>query len=367
MRKLNNKKGTQASLTPIRAVDFFCGGGGMTYGFRQAGIEIIAGIDNDLRCKETYEVNNPTVKFIHADVKNFTEEQLIEKTGISKNDDNLVFIGCSPCQYWSIIKTDKKKSEDSKNLLNDFSKFVAYFKPGFVVIENVPGIFSKSESPLKTFISFLADNGYDSRYQIIKVSEYGVPQTRKRFVLIASRLGSPVFPQAESVTDLTVRKFIGDKIKFPEIIAGHTDETDFCHTASGLKEVNLKRLEMTPKDGGTRSAWRNTDLQLKVYHLKDNNDKFGFEDTYGRLFWDKLSSTITTKFFGISHGRFAHPEQNRAISIREAATLQTFPLDYVFKPKNIADKARLIGNAVPPELARRIASSLISVKGVNDD
>ncbi len=130
----------------LKAVDFFCCGGGMTYGFRQAGIDVIAGIDIDPKCKETYELNNKPSKFIEADIKTFTEAELIEKTGIKKDDDNLIFIGCSPCQYWSIIKTDKTKAKDSKNLLADFQRFVDYFNPGFVVIENVPGIFSKVES-----------------------------------------------------------------------------------------------------------------------------------------------------------------------------------------------------------------------------
>jgi DNA (cytosine-5)-methyltransferase 1 len=347
----------------IKAIDFFCCGGGMTSGFRQAGIEVLAGIDIDPKCKETYEENNKSAKFIEADIKKLTEAELSKETGIEKDDDDLVFIGCSPCQYWSIIKTDKTKAEDSKNLLTDFQRFVDYFNPGFVVIENVPGIFSKPESPLKDFITFLAAKGYDSRpHQVIKVSDYGVPQSRKRFVLIASRTKTLAFPEADTELNPTVRKFIGDREIFPEVEAGHTDESDFCHTVAGMKQISLDRMELTPKNGGTRDAWKDTDLQVNVYKLKDGNQNFAFKDTYGRMFWDKPASTITTKFFSISNGRFGHPEQNRAISIREAATLQTFPMDYVFKANTIADKARLVGNAVPPELAKRIAESIINSK-----
>lgn len=348
-------------IEKLKAVDFFCCGGGMTYGFRQAGIEVVAGIDIDPKCKETYELNNKPAKFIEADIKNFTETELIEKTGIKKDDDNLIFIGCSPCQYWSIIKTDKTKAKDSKNLLADFQRFVKHFNPGFVVIENVPGIFSKAESPLKDFIKFLDDNGYDSSpHQVINVSHYGVPQSRKRFLLIASRTKNILFPEANTELKPTVRKFIGDATTFPEVEAGNVDDTDFCHSVAGMKKISLDRMELTPKDGGTRDAWKNTDLQVNVYRLKDGNENFAFKDTYGRMFWDKPASTITTKFFSISNGRFGHPEQNRAISIREGATLQTFPSNYVFKAKSIADKARLIGNAVPPELAKIIAESIIS-------
>lgn len=345
----------------IKAIDFFCCGGGMTSGFRQAGIDVLAGIDIDRKCKETYEENNKPAKFIEADITKLTEAELIKETGIKKDDDNLIFIGCSPCQYWSLINTDKTKAEDSKNLLKDFQRFVDYFNPGFVVIENVPGIFSKPESPLKDFINFLADKSYHSRpHQVIKVNDYGVPQSRKRFVLLASRTKTLLFPEADKELNPTVRKFIGNTDIFPEVEAGNNDETDFCHTVAGMKKISLDRMELTPKDGGTREAWKDTDLQVNVYKLKDGNENFAFKDTYGRMFWDKPASTITTKFFSISNGRFGHPEQNRAISIREGATLQTFRDDYVFKVKTIADKARLIGNAVPPELAKRIAESIIS-------
>ncbi len=151
----------------------------MTSGFRQAGIKVIAGIDIDPKCKETYELNNKPAKFIEADIKKLTKAELIAKTQIKRDDDNLIFIGCSPCQYWSIIKTDKTKAKDSKNLLGDFQRFIEFFNPGFVVIENVPGIFSKAESPLNDFIKFLVEKGYEISYRIINVSEYGVPLTLK--------------------------------------------------------------------------------------------------------------------------------------------------------------------------------------------
>ena len=348
----------------LKAVDFFCGGGGMTYGFRQAGVEVLAGIDIDNNCKETYELNNNPSKFIQADIKEISETSLTEQIEIERNDDNLIFIGCSPCQYWSILKTDKRKAQLSKNLLEDFQRFVAYFKPGFVVIENVPGIFSKPESPLKDFIIFLENNGYNSiQFKTVKVCDYGVPQSRKRFVLIASRTKKLSFPQPEKNDTLTVRNFIGDNTAFPEVKAGNRDETDFCHTVQNLSEISLKRFEMTPKNGGTRAAWKDTDLQVNVYRNKDGNKNFAFKDVYGRMYWDKPASTITTKFFSISNGRFGHPEQDRAISIREGATLQTFPSNYVFKSNSIAGKARLIGNAVPPELARRIAEAITVSSG----
>ncbi|MGE0244549.1 MAG: DNA cytosine methyltransferase [Pyrinomonadaceae bacterium] len=352
----------------IRAIDFFCGGGGMTYGLRKAGIKVLAGIDLDGRCRETYEFNNKPAKFIHEDITKLAVERL--ETGykttdgtriqIRRNDDELLFVGCSPCQYWSIMHTDKTRSKDSKNLLGDFRKFVDYYKPGHVVIENVPGIVGNKESPLTDFIAFLADNGYSSVHKTIRANEYGVPQTRRRFVLIASRVNAVRFPEPVADSELTVQNFIGDKKRFPKIKAGTRDETDFCHTASGLSETNLRRLAVTEHDGGTRKGWEDTDLQLAVYKRHEGNEKFGFQDIYGRMFWNKPAPTITTRFYSLSNGRFGHPEQDRAISLREGATLQTFPLDYVFKAQSISDISRIIGNAVPPELARRIGAALLT-------
>lgn len=346
-------------MKELKAVDFFCGGGGMTCGMQQAGVEVIAGIDIDIKCRETFEVNNSPAKFIHADIKELELSSLEKTIGIQLNDDSLVFIGCSPCQYWSILKTNKSKSEESKNLLSDFQRFVEYYNPGYVVIENVPGIFFKLESPLKKFISFLKEKNYISiKYDIIKVFNYGIPQSRKRFVLIASRVKNLEFPKPEMHYIPTVREFIGDYTLFPSVAAGHKDESEFNHTVAGLSDVSIKRLELTPQNGGNRSAWKDTDLQINVYKRNEGSKNFGFKDIYGRMFWDKPAPTITTKFFGISHGRFGHPEQNRAISLREGATLQTFPNEYTFKTNSITDTARLIGNAVPPELSKRIGDAL---------
>lgn len=340
----------------------------MTHGLNQAGVEVLAGIDIDVKCKETYEYNNAPAKFIEANIATFEVESLEKgyvaddssEIKIARDDDNLLFVGCSPCQYWSLMNTDKKKSESSRNLLDDFRKFVDYFNPGFVVIENVPGIFSHQDSPLIKFIDFLREKGYFSvDFKIIKVCDYGVPQIRKRFVLIASRVKYVFLPEPEKDLTLTVREFIGNTAEFPEIIAGHKDETDFCHTASSLSETNLKRLALTKWDGGTREAWQDTDLQLPVYERHRKNGNFGFQDIYGRMFWNKPAPTITTRFYSLSNGRFGHPEQNRAISLREGATLQTFPTDYVFKASNVADISRIIGNAVPPELARRIGKAIL--------
>lgn len=342
----------------LRAVDFFCGAGGMTYGFNKAGIKVLGGIDIDGECEKTYSSNNPGSKFLKADIKKMSYAFLMKKLAIKKNDDKMIFIGCSPCQYWSKIKTDKTKSEESKNLLGDFKKFVSHFHPGYIVIENVPGILTRlEESPLKSFLMFLAKNGYHYKYHVINASHYGVPQTRKRFLLIASRVDKEIsLPKEDSLTNLpTVKRFIGNKKIFKPINAGHKDLTCFMHSAASLSKSNLKRLLLTPLNGGTRMSYsNNAKVAIKSHYKKKN-----FSDSYSRMYWEKPAPTITTRFNSISNGRFAHPEQNRAISLREGATLQTFDYSYLFFGKNQSSIAKQIGNAVPPLLSMKIAKSIL--------
>ncbi len=331
----------------------------MTSGFCKAGINVLGGIDIDQDCEKTYTINNPDSKFIHTDIMDLAFSTLEEELGIAKNDDDLIFIGCSPCQFWTKINTDKTKSNETKNLLSDFQRFVHYFKPGHLVVENVPGILKRlDESPLKSFLKFLDDEKYKYVHKVINASHYGVPQTRRRFLLIASRVAQEVaLPEPDTKIKLpTVRQFIGNKKRFKPIPAGHRDTTRFAHTAAGLSDNNKKRLQLTPHDGGTRAAWKDTALQIPAYKGKDNS----FQDIYGRMFWDKPAPTITTKFLSITNGRFAHPEQDRGISLREGAALQTFDLSYSFFSNSIASTARIIGNAVPPRLAKRIAISILN-------
>ncbi len=336
----------------LKAIDFFCGGGGMTCGLRKAGINVIAGVDFDIDCKETYEANNINSKFVHADITSLPLNYFKENFELSKNDDNLILVGCSPCQFYSIINTDKTKSSKSKNLLMDFWSFVEYYNPGYVLVENVPGIKTNKESVLDDFLQKLDNARYKYEWKIIDLSYYGVPQTRKRFSLIASRLEEIKLPK-ESRKRSILKDFIGIEKGFNKVSAGHRDDTSFNHTVAGLSDISIKRLNATRKNGGSRIDWKDDpELQLECFKGKDDS----FVDTFGRMSWDKPASTITTKFFSISNGRFAHPEENRALSLREGATLQTFPKNYIFKTKSIASTAKLIGNAVPPEYARRLGN-----------
>jgi DNA (cytosine-5)-methyltransferase 1 len=349
----------QHTTNGLKAVDFFCGAGGMSYGLARAGIKVIAGIDWDESCRETYERNNKPAKFLERDITALSPRKLGAELGISRNDDSLICVGCSPCQFWSKVNTDKQKSKKSIFLLAEFERFVDWFRPGFVVIENVPGLQSKKRpSVLPPFKKFLRARGYVFAHGVVNANHFGVPQNRKRYLLIATRVTKTLKLPKRAQSRPRVGDFIGTHNGFKSIPAGHKDKTTFLHSSAALSAKNLKRIAKTPANGGTRASWANDPvLQIPAYEGKDGM----FRDVYGRMFWRRPAPTITTRFNSLSNGRFGHPCENRAISLREGATLQTFPKSYVFTASNEALIARHVGNAVPPALARRLGRFLLKV------
>ena len=328
----------------------------MSYGLAASGIKIIGGIDVDNTCRTTYESNVSGAEFIETDVSAVKPAQLLRKIGIKRCDDQLVVVGCSPCQFWSKINTDKTRSRQTAFLLHEFGKFIAASRPGWVIIENVPGILSKKGSALPDFLELLKSLKYNHSHALVDMSKFGIPQTRHRFVLIATRLPiTPALPDATQNCKKTVRDCLGVENGFLRIEAGHMDESAFLHTASGLSELNLARIRATPKDGGTRSAWASDPvLSVPAYENRPNQ----FADVYSRMSWDRPSPTITTRFNSYSNGRFGHPEEDRAISLREGATLQTFPRHFKFFG-SVPTIAKHIGNAVPPAFARRLGKQIL--------
>lgn len=337
----------------LKAVDFFCSAGGVTCGFKQAGIDVLGGIDIDPACKVTYEKNN-NAKYLCADVSNLEKEKVAGTFRIKQNQDDLIFVGCSPCQYYSSIKTDKSKSRKTRLLLVDFQEFVDYYRPGYVFIENVPGLDHNPESPLGQFKLFLKREGYVFDDGVINAKYFRVPQNRRRYILLATRLKKEIKLPIENKNIIrTVKDAIGDYNLFAPVPAGNKDETPFAHTTASLTDINLRRIMSTPLSGGSRADWNDFSLQLECY-----KKHYGHSDVYGRMNWNKPSPTITTKFHSLSNGRYGHPEQNRAISLREGATLQSFPEDYIFYSESKGTIAKMIGNAVPPLLAKVIAETI---------
>ena len=324
----------------------------MSYGLSQGGINVLGGIDINPECEATYTANVKDAIYVCKDVFELREEDLCTYFAIEKNDDNMVFVGCSPCQYWSIIQTDKTKSARSKNLLQEFERFVSYYRPGYVLVENVPGILRKSEeSGFDAFVAHLEKMDYVVHFEVVNMNEYGVPQARKRLSLVANRvLGKAIFPKK-----LKGCPTVKDAIKnMPIIREGKQDNSPFFHSCAGLSEKNKLRLKTTKKNGGSWTDWAQVDgLERQSYKGT------GFRDNYGRMSWDKPAPTITTRFYSISNGRFGHPTQTRAISIREGARLQSFPDTFVFEVSSMAQAAQIIGNAVPPRYAQCLAKAII--------
>ena len=336
----------------------------MSLGATQAGVRVVAAVDNDPMCRETYKANHKGVTLLNDDIQSIKFRDLAD-LGVKRNDDNMIFVGCSPCQYWSGINGKpgskrKATAKPARNLLRDFLCFVKYFQPGWVVVENVTGILRhRRASGLSDLCEFFDNKGYQYNFDRMSVRDYGVPQTRTRFVLIASRMAETKadvpFPD-KAQKQRTVRDSIE---RLPKIKAGETCTSDPLHRAAGLADINLKRLAVT-REGDDRGGWnKNQKLQIDAYRDKDITF---FRENYGRMWWDKPAPTITTRFSSLSCGRFGHPSQNRAISLREGAMLQTFPKSYKFKTKSITDTARLIGNAVPPEFAKRLFSAIARAK-----
>lgn len=340
----------------VEVVDLFCGIGGLSYGLKSKGFDILAGYDLDETCKYAYEVNNEA-EFIYKDVKTVSANEIREK--YSKGTIHIL-AGCAPCQpFSSYAYKNKKKDPNKYDLLYEFGRLVKEVHPDIVTMENVVQIMSFREKPvLFDFINLLRREGYYVWAKPVYCPDYGIPQTRKRLVLLASRYGTIelIEPTHDSKDYRTVKDAIGD---LPELKAGECDKRDPLHRSKGLSDLNLERLRHTPY-GGSWKDWPE-DLRLNC-HKTSSGRSFG--SVYGRMVWEKPAPTMTTQCTGIGNGRFGHPTQNRAISVREAALIQTFPMTYKFfeneKDIAITKASRYIGNAVPPRLGEVIAESIIS-------
>ncbi len=341
----------------MRAIDFFCGAGGLTRGLLNAGIEVIAGIDIDARCQESYDTNNAPSYFVQGDISEVTRDDLVQLTDI-ENTEDLVFVGCAPCQPFSLQRKGAGRRLDA-TLLREFGRLVEDVLPGHVLIENVPGMARvRGNSTFRRFLSLLRDNGYSVSFGVLDAKHFGVPQTRRRLVLIASLHGESDLPCRQHGLGLepfrTVREAIGH---LPHLNAGEASDTILNHTAASITPLNLRRLRHTPPDGGGRRDWPE-ELQLDCHR----NGYLGHTDVYGRLHWDMSAPTLTGRCNSISNGRYGHPEQDRAISLREAACLQSFPDDYEFFGSN-KYIALQIGNAVPVALAGVLGLHLRALAG----
>ena len=331
----------------IEAVDLFCGIGGLSYGLKQSGIQIQAGVDLDPKSQFPFEANN-RAQFIHRSVTEVSGEEI---TQLYSSNSIRLLAGCAPCQPFSRYSQGPKgRSDDQWKLLGEFARLIRESGPELVTMENVPNL--ASHEVFKDFVSDLKNLGYHVSYRVVNCDEHGLPQTRKRLVLIASLLGYIEFKLPKNRT-VTVREVLSD---FAPLSAGDIDPVDPFHRSSRLSELNLKRIKAS-KPGGT---WRDWPEYLRAECHKKRSGRT-YTAVYARMSWDKPAPTITTQFHGFGNGRFGHPEQNRAITLREGAALQGFPKSYKFvepgKPIAFDAVGRLVGNAVPPPLGRWIGET----------
>ncbi len=339
----------------IKVIDLFCGIGGLTHGLIKEGLDVVAGIDNDSSCKFGYEYNNKA-KFIDSDILKVTANQIDKLFGPKKGIIR-VLAGCAPCQPFSKLNLNDI-TEQQLEPLAKFAELIEQTQPDIVSMENVSDLAVKDKYPIfANFLNTLKNNNYNYKYEVVDVSEFGVPQRRRRLVLLASKFGEiQLIKRTHKDKRITVR----DVIKHLEPLeAGEVSEKDPLHRARRLAPINLKRIKATPHNGGSSDSW-SKDLILKC-HKKDSGKTYG-HTVYGRMSWDKPSPTMTTQCVGLGNGRYGHPTQDRAISLREAARFQTFPDTYQFvdssEPVRINKVAKFIGNAVPVRLGSVIGKSI---------
>ena len=338
----------------IHAVDLFCGIGGLTHGLRSSGITVKAGYDLDATCQHAFEANNLGATFIQADVRDLRYKDL---EAHFQGSDVSALVGCAPCQPFSAhTRRSRDQRKDDCSLLLEFARLVEEGTPDVVSIENVPGL-ARHEAFAK-FVASLRALDYHVEHDVVSCLRYGVPQRRRRLVLLASRVGPISLPAGDSDGQPTVAAYIQNQ---PRLADGQADENDLAHVTMPLSDLNRRRIRQS-KPGGT---WRDWDDDL----VNACHRETYYPAPYGRMRWDAPAPTITTQFCYYSTGRFGHPEQDRTISVREAALLQTFPADYDLvddeAPFVVHKLARHIGNAVPVALAAAIGTAIVEAADVH--
>lgn len=344
-------------MKKLTAIDLFSGCGGLTLGLKQAGFKVVGAIEIDPLATETYSANHPEVKVWKKDIRKIKGSEILRTLGLKKGQLDLL-AGCPPCQGFSSMRTHngKKRIRDDRNdLVFDYLRLVKTLLPKAVMMENVPALADNIR--MKVFRKRLEKLGYNLNGTplVLNTANYGVPQRRRRMILVCSRVSVIELPAAKSQRK-TVREAIGD-LPCP----GKTG--DPLHDLKENRGERItKMIELIPKDGGSRS-----DLPAKYQLACHKRLPGGFKDVYGRMAWEDVSPTITGGCVSPSKGRFLHPSQNRSITLREAALLQTFPKNYFFSlNKGKQGVALMIGNALPPafikEHALAIKKSLLAAR-----
>lgn len=337
-------------MSIIKAVDLFCGCGGFSEGLSHAGLDVVGGFDNNESLRFAYEQAHAGSKFNCADLYSLPSDDVARCYGDSK----LRLLAASPpCQGFSSANPYISLGDPRRGLIGEVLRLVQDIRPEFIAIENVPSFANSQE--LLSFMDAILRLGYQVSTKIVSCDELGLPQKRRRFILLASLLGQPY------LLDLCAgRKSVRDAIgHLPVISAGETCKSDRYHRAAGVSDINLNRLKATPEGGGYE-CWP-ADLRLDV----QNTVSYSYKDAYSRGRYDEASSTVTSKFAQVGSGRSYHPEQPRAFSLREIALLQGFGAarEFVEPSRDIvmSEISLMIGNAVPPVLGEYIGECLLNM------
>lgn len=342
-------------IEDVKVVDLFCGIGGLTHGFIREGFNVVAGIDIDETCKYAFEKNNNS-KFISKSVSDIKSSEI---NSLFKDSKIKILVGCAPCQPFSsyTFKDPEKRDNEKWKLLYEFQRLILDCKPDIISMENVSQLLNFKKAPVfNDFLDTLKSEGYNIYYEVVNCPEYGIPQNRKRLVLLASKLGDiKLIPKTHNKDNfVTVKDAIGN---LPSINDGEFHIEDKLHFARKLSTINKIRIQNTPYGGG----WKDWSEELILECHKKKSGK-SYSSVYGRMKWEEPSPTMTTHCIGYGNGRFGHPTQDRAISLREASILQSFPKNYKFfksdEDFSSVIIARQIGNAVPVKLGEVIAKSI---------
>lgn len=326
------------------AIDFFCGAGGLSLGLKQAGFRVLAAVDIDPLAVKSFKANHRKTVVVPADLRDVVASELRRDLDLAPGELDLL-AGCPPCQSFSALKTlnggKRVRDKHNKDLLFQVLRFVREFRPKAVMLENVPKL--SKDTRIRALARKLDELGYNCERQVLNAADYGVPQRRKRMILIAvrKRFGQPSFA-TPSAQRRTVRETIS-------ALGAPRRSSDPLHSFGENRSDDIRALiARIPADGGGRNSLP-ADEQLDC-HLRCD----GFSDIYGRMAWDAVAPTITSGCVNPSKGRFLHPRANRCITLREAALLQGFPTNYKFSlDQGKFAAARLIGNALPPPFIRR--------------
>lgn len=334
-----------ALIEPYTAVDLFCGCGGVTEGLKQVGFNVVAAVDNDPVACRTYIVNHPDVTLYRNDIDD-VDPMVIRQNDLNGQDVDLLVV-CAPCQPFSNLNRERGKMDSRRTLILKAINFTRVLNPAVIFFENVPGLARNSDIIEQLEIELSKLEYQLSRPAKVDTADYGVPQRRNRCIMFATKGAVPVELPPPSTPE-GQRKTVKDAIgMLSPLRSGERDPHDPLHVARMHSELNIQRLHYIPPNGGSRFALPE-ELQLKCH-----KGHKGHPDVYGRMSWEQVAPTLTTGCTDITKGRFAHPEQNRAITMREAALLQTFPPSYKFEG-NSTQISRQIGNAVPVEFVKAL-------------